>query len=248
VSEAIAFWSVRVGRSLNQIYDRGRKLSSGYRNTYMITDFKAPDFISNLPSISINQLDKAPASPAVWFALDKGKNVLYIGQAEKNLHNSLGSSQKKMQELQENNVSSIAYCLVEEKEVENLTKKMKRFLKPSIKQNKSQIFVPAINSLIKQITTKQTKKSINTKADFAPNFLREIEKTKQGANVSSLEEILLSDFTTKEIFQEFLKEIIRLWKFYKEYSNDEQQSQIDDYATLEEDVLAVLGDREEKKR
>jgi len=64
----------------------------------MITDFKDPaGFISKLCSILIDELDKAPDSPAVWFALDKDKNVLDIGETVKNIRDSLGGSQNKMQ-------------------------------------------------------------------------------------------------------------------------------------------------------
>jgi len=206
----------------------------------MITEFKDPDFISNLPRISINELDNAPASPAVWFALDKDKNVLDIGETVKNIRDSLGGSQNKMQKLQEKHDSSIAYIaywLGDVKDVNNFARKYKRSFKQSLKQNKSKILVPAIKSLIKDITTTETKTAITTQANFAVNFLRNTEKTDQGLNVLSLEKILLDEVVNKEIFQEFIKEIIRLWQFYKEYPDD---------ATFKS-VLAVLDDSEKKR-
>jgi hypothetical protein len=207
----------------------------------MITDFKDPaGFISKLCSILIDELDKAPDSPAVWFALDKDKNVLDIGETVKNIRDSLGGSQNKMQKLQEKHdysIAYIAYLLVDAKDVKNRAKKYKRSFKQSLKQNKSKIFAPAIKSLIKEITTTETKTAINTQAKFAVNFLRNTEKTEQGINVLSLEEILLYEVVNKEIFKEFIKEIIRLWQFYKEYPDD---------ATFKS-VLAVLDDSEKKR-
>jgi hypothetical protein len=206
----------------------------------MITEFKDPDFISNLPRISINELDNAPASPAVWFALDKDKNVLDIGETVKNIRDSLGGSQNKMQKLQEKHDSSIAYIaywLGDVKDVNNFARKYKRSFKQSLNQNKSKILVPAIKSLIKDITTTETKTAITTQANFAVNFLRNTEKTDQGLNVLSLEKILLDEVFNKEIFQEFIKEIIRLWQFYKKCPDD---------ATFKT-VLDVLDDSEKKK-
>lgn len=218
----------------------------------MNTEFKHPDFISNLPSIPINELDKAPASAAIWFALDKGENVLYIGEAGTNLHSSLGRTQKKlMQEFKEENVSSIAYWLVDAKEVENLVRKAKRFFNPPLsnnphlkKMNKSKIFVPAIKSLIKKITATEPKISINKQAKFAYNFLRNIEKTEKGLNVLSLEKILLSEFVNKDILEEFIKDLSQLWESSQGCTNDKQQSKVNDNAELEE---AVLDNSEKKK-
>ena len=218
----------------------------------MNTEFKHPGFISNLDSIPINELDKAPASSAVWFGLDKDKNVLYIGEAAKNLCFSLCSTQKElMPVLKGKDVSSIAYWLVDAKEVKNLTRKTKVFFAPPIsnnphlkKMNKSKIFVPAIKSLIKKITATETKTSINTQANFADNFLRNTEKTEKGVNVLSLEEILLSEFVNKDIFKEFIKDLSELWDSSKGCTNDKQQSKVNDNADLEE---AVLDDSEKKK-
>jgi len=239
-------------RSLNRIYERDRKSSARYRNTHMITEFKDQQFVSSLLRIPINQLplpelaQAVPASPAVWFAVDDANNVWYIGQAE-NLRDSLSSRHPKIKAFKENGVSSMAYWVVEKKELKNITKKIKEFFKPPLNQNKSEIFVPAINSLVKN--TGLAKKEIIIKSDIGENFLNNLEKNNRGIFTSKLENILLSDCVTQEIFKEFLIEIIRLWKLYKEYpndDNDEQQPTIDDDTTLEEAVLAALDDSEKK--
>lgn len=208
----------------------------------MITEFEDKDFISSLPRIPIAQLpitqsvQEVPASPAVWFAVDETNKVWYVGEAE-NLRNSLSSRHPKIKAFKENGVSSIAYWVVEKKQ-KSLAKESRKKHNTPLNQNKSDIFVPAINSLVKN--TGLPKKEIIIKSDVGENFLNNLEENNRGIVTSKLENILLYDCVTKDIFKEFLIEIIRHWKFYKEYPNDD--------ATLEEAVLAVLDDSEEKKK
>jgi hypothetical protein len=144
-------------------------------------ELKDPKFISSLTSISINQLPikpptEVPKSPAVWFALDDKKTVLYVGQAE-NLNNSLSSHHPKMEAFQENGVSSIAYYVVKEKPA-NWAKEAKKEFNPPLNQNRSQIFIPAINSLIKHLKNESglKQKEITMNADnIGLNFLNDFD-------------------------------------------------------------------------
>ena len=205
-------------------------------------ELKDPKFISSLPRISINQLpikplSDVPTSPAVWFALDDTNTVLYVGQAEKNLRNSLSRRHPKMKVFKENGVSSIAYCVVEEKP-EDWAKEAKKEFSPRLNQNRSEIFLPAIHSLIKRLNEIGLKqRDIRTNArNIGFNFLNDFEN-KPDAYASKLEEILLSEYVNNEIFEKhFIPEIIRLWKSYKEHLNAEQESKADDKVDVEDPI------------
>jgi excinuclease UvrABC nuclease subunit len=169
----------------------------------MITEFQDPAFISSLPRMPIAQLpitqsaQDVPASPAVWFAVDETNTVWYVGEA-KNLRYSLSSRHPKIKAFRENGVSSIAYLVVEKKQ-RSLAKEAREEFNPPLNQNKSDIFVPAINLLVKK--TDLPRREIIIKSDIGENYLNDLENNNRGIYASHLEKILLSDCVTKDIFK-----------------------------------------------